>query len=79
MGLLDEMREDEAVEKQKEEIIYCKDCKRHNKGIGDFEETETGRKWIWKPDNCPLVQYRGKALGHEFDYQYCCYSERKEE
>lgn len=30
-------------------------------------------------EECPLVAYRGKAQGHEFDYQYCVFGERKEE
>ena len=53
------------------EIIHCKDCIKHNRAIGDFEETENGYHWFWKDDACPLVQYRGKAQGHEFDYQFC--------
>lgn len=60
------------------ETIYCKDCRKHNIGIGDFEETEQGRHWFWKGEACPLVQYRGKAQGHEYDYQYCAYAEPKE-
>ena len=30
-------------------------------------------------ETCPLVAYRGKAQGHEFDYQYCVFGKRKEE
>lgn len=28
-------------------------------------------------DCCPLVEIRGMAQGHEFDYQYCVYAERR--
>ena len=59
------------------EIIYCKDCRKYNIGIGDFEETEQGRHWYWKDEACPLVSYRGKAQGHEFDYQYCIFGKRR--
>ena len=59
------------------EIIYCKDCRKYNIGIGDFEETEQGRHWYWKDEACPLVPYRGKAQGHEFDYQYCIFGKRR--
>ncbi len=61
------------------EIIYCKDCERHNKGVGDFEITPDGKTaWIWKDRACPLVSWRGKAQGHEFDYQFCVYGKRRE-
>ena len=52
------------------EPIYCKDCRKHNKGLENVK---------YKADACPLVQYRGKAQGHEFDYQFCVYWERKED
>lgn len=55
---------------QPEIIIYCKDCRKHNVRVG-FDEK--------KADSCPLVSWRGKAWGHEFDYQYCPYAERREE
>ena len=55
------------------EIIYCKDCRKHNKKIGFDENFHT----VWKEDACPLASWRGKAQGHEFDYQYCVYAERK--
>ena len=56
-----------------QEIIYCKDCLKHNKGYGYYiDGTVTGIK-----DCCPLVAIRGMAQGHEFDYQYCAYAERK--
>ena len=49
------------------EIIFCKDCAKHNKSYGDNGAI----------DSCPLVLYRGKAQGHEFDYQYCAFAERR--
>lgn len=55
------------------EIIYCKDCVKHNKGHGYYlDGTVIGIK-----DCCPLVEIRGMAQGHEFDYQYCAYAERR--
>ena len=55
------------------EIIYCKDCVKHNKGHGYYlDGTFIGIK-----DCCPLVEIRGIAQGHEFDYQYCAYAERR--
>lgn len=72
----DELEED-AVE-----VIFCKDCAKHNIDIGDVksEPSEPGGmyKFYWKDEACPLVQYRGKAQGHEFDYQFCCCGIRKE-
>ena len=56
------------------EIIYCKDCTKHNKKIGFDENFHT----VWKEDACPLVSWRGKAQGHEFDYQFCAYAKRRE-
>ena len=52
------------------EIVYCKDCKRHNISIDDV--------CYGSVKCCPLVQYRGKAQGHEFDYQFCVCAERKQ-
>ena len=52
------------------EVVYCKDCIRHNNDTGDV---------IWIGLACPLVKFRGKAQGHEFDYQYCVYGRRKDE
>lgn len=61
-----------------DDIIYCKDCAKHNKGVGDLEVLPDGRNsWIWKDRACPLVSWRGKAQGHEFDYQYCACAERR--
>ena len=57
----------EMLETSQPEIIRCKDCRKHN--------VDTG----WKSDCCPLVYWRGKAQGHEFDYQHCAYGERREE
>lgn len=62
------------------DIIYCKDCVKHNKRIGDFVEKSDGTyDWIWKDQACPLAEFRGKAQGHEFDYQFCAYAERRTE
>ena len=55
-------------------IIYCKDCRKHNKRVGFDENFHT----VWKEDACPLASWRGKAQGHEFDYQFCCFAERRE-
>ena len=68
------------MQKALPEIIYCKDCAKHNKGVGDFEVLPDGRRsWIWKDRACPLVSWRGKAQEHEFDYQYCVFAERRTE
>ena len=62
------------------QIIYCKDCRKHNKRIGDYVEKSDGTyDWIWKDQACPLAEFREKAQGHEFDYQYCAYGERRTE
>ena len=55
------------------EIIYCKDCVKHNKGHGYY----LNGTFIGIKDCCPLVEIRGMAQGHEFDYQYCAYAERR--
>ena len=61
------------------DIIYCKDCVKHNKGLGNYEVHPDGSTtWIWKDSACPLVSWRDKAQGHEFDYQFCAYAERRE-
>ena len=57
------------------EIIYCKDCRKHNVRVG----YEVSFKTNWRDDACPLADWRGKAQGHEFDYQYCVYAERRTE
>ena len=63
-----------AVESLKtSEIIFCKDCRKHNVKVGFDENFHT----VWKEDACPLVDWRGKAKEHEFDYQYCAFAERK--
>lgn len=55
------------------EIVWCKDCVKHNKGYGYYcDGTVIGIK-----DCCPLVEIRGMAQGHEFDYQYCAYAKRR--
>ena len=72
-----------AVEKlppAEPKIIYCKDCAKHNRRIGDFKELPNGETiWYWKHSACPLAEFRGKAQGHEYDYQFCCYAERRTE
>lgn len=50
------------------EIIYCKDCRKHNQGINEAP---------YLADRCPLILHRGYAHGHEFDYQYCAYADRR--
>ena len=61
------------------QIIYCKDCVKHNKGLGNYEVHPDGSStWIWKGSACPLVSWRDKAQGHEFDYQFCAYAEKRE-
>ena len=60
----------ELVELRKApKVVFCKDCAKHNKSYGDNGTI----------DSCPLVLYRGKAQGHEFDYQYCAFAERRTE
>ncbi len=61
-------------------IIYCKDCVKYNRRIGDFKEMPNGEIiWCWKYNACPLAEFRGKAQGHEFDYQFCVYAERRKD
>ena len=50
-------------------VCYCKDCRKHNKGVDDVR---------LYGDACPLVRYRGRVHGHEFDYQWCAYGSRKQ-
>lgn len=77
-ALEQEHRKLREMQKALPEIIYCKDCAKHNKGVGDFEVLPDGRRsWIWKDQACPLVSWRGKAQEHEFDYQYCVFAERR--
>ena len=57
------------------EIIHCKDCRKHNVKVGFDEDGHT----VWKEDACPLVSWRGKAKGHEFDYQHCSCAELRGE
>ena len=54
-----------------QEIVYCKDCIKHNVSVEDTWNVH--KQW------CPLVETRGKAQGHEFDYQYCAYGERRQD
>ena len=55
-----------------EPLIYCKDCIRHNVSVQDWYDNHELKV-------CPLVEHRGKAQGHEFDYQFCVYADRKED
>ena len=55
------------------EVVFCKDCRKHNEKVGFDENFHT----VWKEDACPLVDWRGKAKEHEFDYQYCAFAERR--
>lgn len=64
-----------ALPSAEPDIIFCKDCAKHNKRVGFDENFEP----VWKDEACPLCSWRGKAQEHEFDYQYCVYAERKEE
>ena len=66
----------ELAERRKApEIVFCKDCRKHNVKVGFDENFHT----VWKEDACPLVDWRGKAKEHEFDYQYCAFAERRTE
>lgn len=56
-----------------EPIVYCKDCVKHNVKVGFDKNGHT----VWKEDSCPLVDWRGKAKGCEYDYQFCVYGERR--
>ena len=51
------------------EIIYCKDCKKQNR---HYHQSP------YKDTVCPLTAWRGTAQGHEYDYQFCCFAERRE-
>ena len=53
-----------------EPVIYCKDCVRHNVSVEDWYNN-------YELKVCPLVAHRGKAIGHEFDYQFCVCAERR--
>lgn len=57
------------------EIIYCKDCKKHNKIHGRYYDGT----FVGMMDCCPLAEIRGAAQGHEFDYQFCAYAEKRGE
>ena len=70
-GLLRELQE----RRKAPEVVFCKDCRKHNAKVGFDENFHT----VWKEDACPLVDWRGKAKEHEFDYQYCAFAERKTE
>jgi hypothetical protein len=63
----------DALPSAQPEIIYCKDCVKHNKAHGYYFDG----KVIGIMDCCPLTEIKGIAQGHEFDYQYCAYAERR--
>lgn len=63
---------DEAVT----EVVFCKDCVKHNIALYDLKDKNDGSMY-GKDEACPLVRHRGKAQGHEFDYQYCSCGRRK--
>lgn len=69
------MRILEGLPSAEPEIIHCKDCRKHNVKVGFDEDGHT----VWKEDACPLVSWRGKAKGHEFDYQHCSCAELRGE
>lgn len=46
-------------------IVMCKDCRKHNVSVG------------YQKDCCPLYEFRGISYGHEHDYQFCCFAERR--
>lgn len=74
--ILDDVEKDvRGLQSAEPKIIYCKDCRKHNKKVGFDENFHT----VWKEDACPLASWRGKAQGHEFDYQYCVFGERRTE
>lgn len=64
-----------ALPSAEPEIIYCKDCKKHNMPHGHYYNG----KYIGIKECCPLVFVRGLAQGHEFDYQFCAFGERRED
>lgn len=57
------------------DIIRCKDCAKQDKERGYYPNG----KVIHKDEACPLIDFRGRAKGHEFDNQFCCFGERKEQ
>lgn len=63
------------------DVVYCKDCVKHNNDAWNyFEISDKGinPNYRWREQACPLVLFRGKAQGHEADYQYCVYGRRKD-
>ena len=46
-------------------VVFCKDCRKLNIVAGYADEV------------CPLIEFRGRPQGHEFDYQYCAFGEKK--
>lgn len=60
-----EALEQEPCESRQAVIVMCKDCRKHNVSVG------------YQKDCCPLYEFRGMSFGHEHDYQFCCYAERR--
>lgn len=58
------------------EIIYCKDCVKRNRKLGSLDEHYNRYN---KSQCCPMIEFRGIPQGHEFDYQYCSWAERRTE
>ena len=61
------------------ELVRCGECVKHNIEPGMFIRENGVLRIPYKTECCPLVSFRGKANGHEFDYQYCVYGKRKED
>lgn len=56
------------------EIIRCKDCVKLNRKLGSLDEHYNRYN---KSQCCPMIEFRGMPQGHEFDYQYCSWAERR--
>ena len=66
--IFDAWEEDVNALESEHGIVRCKDCVKHNVGFDD--------EWSCLDEVCPLVRFRGKSKGNEFDYQFCCYGKR---
>ena len=60
--------------KRKEEIVRCKDCVKLNRKLGSLDEHHNRYN---KSQCCPMIEFRGMPQGHEYDYQYCSWAERR--
>lgn len=56
------------------EIVLCKDCVKRNRKLGSLDEHYNRYN---KSQCCPMIEFRGMPQGHEFDYQYCSWAERR--